>query len=282
MKRGMPMSHDKAVTENYRHGSLLQVIEGSLARLGKTVDTVTIDDLAPVDEFHIGGRLATENLVNQLKVSAASHVLDVGCGLGGAARFVASHHGCQVTGIDLLPEYIETGRAICHWLKLDRLVHLQQGSALALPFEDESFDGAYMLHVAMNIEDKIRLFREVARVLRPGSRFGVFDVMRNRPGQLAFPVPWASDESASHLATCEQYRQALTAAEFGVSEPCDHSEFALGSFKRLKARLDRQGEPPALGLHTLMGDSTSARVGNMIDNIAAGFLAPVEMIAWKG
>jgi cyclopropane fatty-acyl-phospholipid synthase-like methyltransferase len=69
--------------------------------MGKTTDTVTIDDLAPMDEFHIGGRKATEELVSQLQLAPADHVLDIGCGLGGAARFVASRHHCQVTGIDL-------------------------------------------------------------------------------------------------------------------------------------------------------------------------------------
>jgi ubiquinone/menaquinone biosynthesis C-methylase UbiE len=275
------MSHEKAVTDNYHHGNLLQAIEDALARLGKTVDTVTIDDLAPVDEFHIGGRLATENLVNQLGVSAESHVLDVGCGLGGASRFVASHHGSRVTGIDLTPEYIETGKVICHWLKLERRVTLQQGSALAMPFADESFDGAYMLHVAMNIEDKARLFTEVARVLKPGSRFGIYDVMRNQPGDLTYPVPWATEGSSSKLATCDQYRQALTAAGFQASEPCDRSEFALAFFKRLQARVEAGRERPALGLHTLMRESTPARVRNMIDNIAKGYIAPVELMGWK-
>ncbi len=55
------MSNDKAVSEHYTHGDLLKSILASIAKLGKTVDSVTIEDLAPVDEFHIGGRQATES-----------------------------------------------------------------------------------------------------------------------------------------------------------------------------------------------------------------------------
>jgi ubiquinone/menaquinone biosynthesis C-methylase UbiE len=66
-----------------------------------------------------------------------------------------------------------------------------------MPFPDRSFDGAYMLHVGMNIEDKEKLASEVARVLRPGSVFGIYDVMRTGPGELAYPVPWAARDLSS-------------------------------------------------------------------------------------
>ena len=78
-----------------------------------TKEQVTIEDLAPIDEFHIGGRLATDNLIDQLNFSAQGYVLDVGCGLGGAARYVATKYKNRVAGIDLTPEYIETGKVLC-------------------------------------------------------------------------------------------------------------------------------------------------------------------------
>lgn len=186
------MTSDKAVSEHYLHGNLLQAIQASITKLGKTVDDITIEDLAPVDEFHIGGRLATENLLDQLSFTEKHHILDVGCGLGGAARFVANKYNNQVTGIDLTQEYIETGNTLCTWVKLDKKVALQHGSATVMPFQNESFDGGYMLHVGMNIEDKELLFKEIYRVLRPGASFGVYDVMRNKTGELAYPVPWAT------------------------------------------------------------------------------------------
>ena len=104
---------------------------------------MTVDDLAPVDEFHIGGRQASEDFLSQLDLTSEKQVLDVGCGLGGAARFVASHYGCQVTGIDLTPEFIETGKVLCGWVGLDSRISLRQGSALEMPFADRAFDRAY-------------------------------------------------------------------------------------------------------------------------------------------
>jgi SAM-dependent methyltransferase len=275
------MSNDKAVSEHYMHGDLLNAIQSSLAKLGKTINDVTIEDLAPVDEFHIGGRPATENFLDQLNISQQDHILDVGCGLGGAARYVAKKYGNRVSGIDLTEEYIETGNALCTWVNLDKHIRLHQGSALSMPFQDESFDGAYMMHVAMNIEDKSQLFKEIYRVLRPGASFGVYDVMLNKDGELLYPVPWATEQSTSNLATPDGYKQALNNAGFEVSTENNRREFALDFFKKLRAKTEADGGPPPLGLHTLMQESTGIKIKNMIHNIVEDYLAPVELIAKK-
>ena len=133
------MTYESAVSEHYTHGKLLESIQAAVTKLGKTVDSVTIEDLAPVDEFHIGGRLATDNLLDQISFSENDHILDVGCGLGGAARYVANKLNNRVTGIDLTQEYIDVGNALCAWVGLDKQITLQQGSALSMPFDDEIF-----------------------------------------------------------------------------------------------------------------------------------------------
>ena len=143
------MSFDEAVSEHYTHGGLLEAIRASLAELGKTEHSVTVADLGPVDEFHIGGRAATENLLRQVDISADSHILDVGCGLGGASRFIADQYNNRVTGIDLTQEYIDVGNELDTWVGLENQVSLHQGSALDMPFENETFDGAIILHVGM-------------------------------------------------------------------------------------------------------------------------------------
>ncbi len=275
------MSTEKAVSDNYLHGDLLKAIQAAITKLGKTVDSVTIEDLAPVDEFHIGGRLATEEFLDQLELSEQDHILDVGCGLGGASRFVANKYKNQITGIDLTQEYIETGKVICSWVRLDKHITLQQGSALSMPFQDETFDGGYMMHVGMNIEDKAQLFSEIYRVLRPGSYFGVYDVMRQNDGELAYPVPWATDSSTSSLATPDQYRQALAGAGFEVAREKNRRDFALDFFEQLRAKTEAAGGPPPLGLHTLMQESTAEKIRNMIDNITKKYVAPVEIVAIK-
>ena len=275
------MSYDKSVSDHYLHGDLLNAIKAALPSLGKTTESVTIEDLAPVDEFHIGGRLATDNLINQLNFSEQDHILDVGCGLGGAARYVATNYKTRVTGIDLTPEYIETGKTLCGWLNLDRDIKLEQGSALAMPFEDNMFDGGYMLHVGMNIDDKALLFSEIYRVLKPGAFFGVYDVMRQNDGELIYPVPWATESSTSKLSTSDEYKRALSDAGFEDSNENNRRDFALEFFKKLRAKTEANGGPPPLGLHTLMKESTANKIKNMIDNIASDFIAPIEIIAQK-
>lgn len=275
----MPTQQD--VSQHYTHGDLVAAIRRGIEALGKTTDSVTVDDLAPVDEFHIGGRRASEDFLDQLELDGDRHALDIGCGLGGAARFAASRYGCQVTGIDLTPEYVETANEVCGWVGLAGRVRAQQGSALALPFADGSFDRAYMLHVGMNIADKAKLCSEVGRVLKGGSLFGIYDVMLTGDGELTYPVPWATTPSSSAVAPPGEYRDALEKAGFTVVAERNRREFALAFFDQLRARTAAAGGPPPLGLHILMGRNTPEKVQNMIANIASGKIAPVELIARK-
>jgi SAM-dependent methyltransferase len=275
------MATHAEVSKQYTHGNLIEAIRAGIATLGKTTGSITVDDLAPVDEFHIGGRKASENFLDQLHFSTKQHVLDVGCGLGGPARFVASRYQSRVTGIDLTNEYVETGKMLCEWVGLDHLISLHQCSALAMPFADETFDGAYMLHVGMNIEDKEKLCREVSRVLRPGSLFGIYDVMRTGAGDLKYPVPWAISADLSAVAGPEQYKKALLDTGFVVISERNLRDFALTFFDELRAKTASAAGPPPLGLHLLMGTSTPDKVQNMIDNISTGLVAPVEVIARK-
>jgi ubiquinone/menaquinone biosynthesis C-methylase UbiE len=269
------------VSKHYTHGDLIEAIRAGIVAQGKTPETITIDDLAPIDEFHIGGRKASEDFLDQLGLSTKMNVLDVGCGLGGAARFVASRYGSSVTGVDLTSEYVQAGNTICQWVQLDQRVSLQQGSAVALPFGDLTFDGAYMLHVGMNIADKEKLASELARVLRPGAIFGIYDVMRTGPGELAFPVPWAATPDLSAVAGPEQYKHALEKAGFRVTAERNRRDFALQFFADLRAKTAAAGGPPPLGLHVLMGRTTPEKIQNMVAKISQGVIAPVELIAHK-
>lgn len=275
------MSGEKAVSDHYTHGALLAAIRSGLEALGKTPETVSVEDLGPIDEFHIGGRKASEHFLGQLPLDAAAHALDVGCGLGGGARFAASRFGCRVTGIDLTAEFVETGQALCAWVSLEEQVSLQQGSALDLPFAPGAFDAAYMMHVGMNIADKARLCAEVARVLKPGGSFGVYDVMRTGEGELTFPVPWAETAATSAVDSPEIYREALAAAGLAVVAEETRRDFALAFFAEVAAKMAADGGPPPLGTHLLMGATRAEKVQNMVENVSAGRIAPVELIAKK-
>lgn len=275
------MADTSSVAGHYTHGQLLAAIEAGVAKLGKTTSSIAIDDLAPVDEFHIGGRQASQDFLDQLGLAPEHRVLDVGCGLGGPARFTGDRYGCRVSGIDLTAEYVETGRALCAWVGLDDKIELTHGSALDMPFTDGAFDFAYMMHVGMNIADKPALFAEVHRVLRPGGKFGIYDVMAQNDEAIDFPVPWATTPDTSALATPEAYGDALRSAGFAIEAERNRRDFALAFFEQLKARTAAAGGPPPLGLHVLMGETAPAKIGNMIANIEAGRIAPVELIAAK-
>ena len=143
------MVDENVVSEHYKHSQLLELIENGLKEIGKSKDSATVEDLAPVDEFHIGGRAATEHLMKQLAFNQSDKILDVGCGLGGASRFIAKTYQNSVTGIDLTDDYVTVGNTLSAWVGLNDSVSLHQGSALNMPFKEASFDGAYMLHVCL-------------------------------------------------------------------------------------------------------------------------------------
>jgi len=275
------MSIQQDVSNHYTHGSLTAAIRNGIESLGKTIDSVTVEDLAAVDEFHIGGRPASEHFFDQLDLTSDELILDVGCGLGGPARFAAYRYRCRDDGIDLTSEYVETGQTMCKWVRLEDRVSLHQGSALAMPFADGAFDGAYMLHVGMNIEDKAKLCSEVGRALRPGALFGIYDVMKTGDGALTFPVPWATTAATSFVAEPAQYRRALEAAGFTVIAELNRRDFAIAFFEQLRARTMAADGPPPLGLHVLMGRNTPDKIQNMSRNIFDGRIAPIELIARK-
>lgn len=275
------MTDDNATLAQYSHGSLLNTIESALIDLGKTTATTTISDLAAVDEFHIGGRQASEHFMAQLGFTDANKVLDVGCGLGGPARFVATRCDCKVTGIDLTKEFVDTGNELSQWLALSEKVRLLHGSALDIPFSPASFDGAYMMHVGMNISEKTKLFSEVARVLKSQSLFGIYDVMRDKPGELSYPLPWANDKQESFLATTTQYVNSLFSAGFEVLSLNVRREFALQFFEYTARSNQENGGPPLLSLHNLIQGDAGLKLKNLRSNIAKQLVGPVEIIARK-
>jgi ubiquinone/menaquinone biosynthesis C-methylase UbiE len=275
------MNKELEVSTHYEHGSLIKVIEDGFNREGKAPSDITLDDMSVIDEFHIGGRQASEEFLDQLQLEERSLVLDVGCGLGGPARFVASRFGCLVSGIDLTQEYVDTGNVLSNWVGLDKKVILQQGSAMALPFPDGQFDAAYMMHVGMNIADKKSLFSEVFNVLKPGGIFGIYDVMQVGSGEMEYPAPWAASENTSALASPQDYRTGLKEAGFNILATRERGDFAVEFFENIKRRMTEMTEEPLLGLHVLMGKDAKTKVANVLTSIKEGSIAPVELIAQR-
>jgi ubiquinone/menaquinone biosynthesis C-methylase UbiE len=272
------MSNEQSVSRHYTHGRLEQAILDALAASGKDPNSLTPSDLSAVDEFHIGGRPATVDLGAQLDLAPHMHVLDIGCGIGGSSRTVTQEYGCRVIGIDLTDEYVQVAGALSQRTGLADRVSYRQGSALALPFAAGTFDGAYMLHVGMNIADKAKLFSEVRRVLRPAALFGIYDVMREGAGEIRFPVPWAGSPEMSFVETAAAYRTLLAAAGFEVMKERSRRQFAIEFFRQLRARMAASGSP-TLGLQIVMGSTASEKVANMVSLLESGVISPTELIA---
>ena len=245
-----------------------------VAAIGSALDTAGLDrtalrpaDLAPVDEFHIRGRAATLEIIDALGLSAASRVLDLGSGLGGPARTLAELTGCTVTGVDLTPEFCEVAAALSEWTGLSERTRFEVGDATATGLPDATFDAALTVHVAMNIPDKAALYAEAFRVLRPGGRFVVYDVLQGEGGDVIYPVPWANDSSSSFLATPEDMRAMLPAAGFEVVSEVDSSDESLSWFRQMRARNEREGPPP-VSFATFLGEAFGQMAANQVANLA--------------
>lgn len=205
---------ERSVSDHYGWSGLMEKIEDEIRRHGIEPQEVTVAQLAPVDNYHwmrLGGTLA---LADAVAIRGEQRVLDVGGGIGGPARQLASRFGCNVTVLDVTPEYCLVGEKLTEWTGLSELVSLVQGSALDMPFEEGEFDVVWTQHAAMNIPDKPRLYSEIARVTRRGGRFAMFDVLAGPNQPLYFPVPWASDQSFSFLLSPEETRTLITEAGF--------------------------------------------------------------------
>ncbi|MEM8906043.1 MAG: class I SAM-dependent methyltransferase, partial [Actinomycetota bacterium] len=200
-------------------------------------------------------------------------VLDVGCGVGGPARAMAASVGCTVAGVDLTPSFVDAATTLSALTGHGDDTSFRVGDATALGAADGTYSAATMFHVGMNLPDKTAVFGEVHRVLRPGGRFAVYDIMRTGPGQLSYPLPWSASPATSHLATPDEYVMALTSAGFSVGAPVDHRELVAAALERTAAH------PPAVTLVHLMGPDFPTMIGNLAAAFQAGTVTPIRIVA---
>lgn len=257
------------VERHYGRGRILDSILAALKASGKDLARLQPQDLAPVDEFHIRGRAATVELARRAALDPGMRVLDVGCGLGGSARYLAAECQCQVTGIDLTREYVDTANALAELVGLAGRVGFRRANALEMPFDDASFDVVWTEHVQMNVADKRAFYREIGRVTRPGGVLLFHDVFQGRGGPVRYPVPWAEDPSIDFLVVPEDARAALESGGFDVRDWEDKSQASLEWFVAANDKLNASGPPP-LGIHLLLGDTAQSKFENNIRNLREG------------
>lgn len=275
------MAQDKRVADHYGREGLIEEIFAALRDAGKDVERLTPADLAPVDHFHGRGAEATADLADSLAgavdLGPGSRVADLGCGLGGPARYFADRFGCRVSGVDLTPEFCDISRRFNAATGLADRVEIRQGSVLDLPYDAESFDAAYTQNVSMNIADRLGFYREAYRVLKPGGVLALSEVCLGPGGDVLYPVPWAETAATSHLMNAEENRASLEGAGFTVLGAVDVSDRTLDSHDRARARAAREG-PPRLGIHLILGDRFKAMGRNTIRNVVERRTVPFEFL----
>jgi len=274
----IPAQVNAIVQAHYTRSDLGGVILAALEKAGKDLSRLTPEDLAPIDAFHIRGRTATLELARVAGVDSTKRVLDVGSGIGGTSRCLAREFGCHVTGIDLTDEYCRAAAMLSERVGLAELVDYRQGDATNLPFPDASFDIVWTEHVAMNIPDKPRLYREMQRVLKPGGTLAIYDILAGPGGPVIFPVPWARTTESSFLATPDELRVLLDEAGFKIAAWSDTTDAARVWFVALAEKIRKEGMPP-LGFHVLLGSDFQVMAQNQRHNLEEGRIVLVQVVA---
>jgi SAM-dependent methyltransferase len=268
---------ERDVAAHYAQGALRDTLFAELARRGANAEHLSRDELDGADEFHLGGNDATGAFALDANFAKDTKLIDIGSGLGGPARYFAQTRGADVTGIDLTEDYVALASELSEKTGLSGRTRFRQASALALPFEDGAFGGGYLIHVAMNIADKAKLFSEVRRVLQPGATFALYDPMRGNDSAIPYPMPWAESEATSFVETPERYRAFLEAAGFRIENVTNRRELVLDANREIRARVERGGALPLRNV--LIGPERKQRFVNVAAAVESGIIAPTQIIA---
>lgn len=253
--------------ENYynRH-HLFDTIIQAFEKAGIQQEQITPDAIAAVDAFHVRGIEVSRELAVKAAIQPGMRVLDIGCGIGGTCRMLAGEFGCEVTGIDITGEYIDTAQQLSVLTGFQNTTRFIHGDALHFSFTDHSFDIVLSEHVQMNIADKQSFYASVKRALAPNGRFIYYDVLRNNHSPILFPVPWASDASLSFLITSHELHNTLQQAGLQRTQVTDETQRGIDFFNHLLNRIAQKGLPAA-GVHLLMGDDAVEKLVNFHRNL---------------
>ena len=273
------MSTGHKVTGHYGRGSLLERLEAALAEDGADPARPSLEALAPYDQFHTRGLEATKEIADVLEVAPHHHLLDIGSGIGGPARYMHSRFGCRVTGIDLTAEFCDVAHHLTGRLGFGEAVRFEHGDALAMPFAEASFDGAYSMNVSMNIADKGAFYREVRRVLKAGGWLMLSEIAKGPGPEVDYPVPWAAGPEASFLSTPAETRAALEAAGFEVLGLRSTEKEALEFGARSRAIVARGEKPPHRAVILVHAGDARAAMRNTLRGVAEARIVPIEVLA---
>ena len=266
------------IERHYGRGDLLDRILTALDHAGHRGREFSPEILGPIEHLHTGGLAFTRDQAHRIGLDWSMRVLDLGCGIGGPARYLASTYDCDVVGVDVTAEFIDVARSLTEFSGLAGRVSFQCADAVCIPFEDGSFDAVFCQNLSMNVEDKARLFAEARRVLRPGGRFSSADHTQGPGGRPYYPTGWAGSDQDSFLVTPSEMRRLLEHSGFRILEWRDHSSDVLTAIKKSRAT-PVDCASGALGLHVVLGDDYPQRQENLRRGIAEGRLVYVSVLA---
>lgn len=269
-----------AIADHWGKGDVYGLIVSALNRMSKPLDGLTLEDLAPVDHFHARGFPATVELADRLPIKAGHRILDIGCGLGGPARYMARRFQCNVSGIDLTPPFVEAANKLTALVAMQDKVRVELGDGQHLPYRDSEFDGAYTQHVTMNVPDRPRFFAEAFRVLKPGAFFGLTEHGLGPKGQPHYPVPWSADGTGAYLVTPFETRALLEKCGFENLIVEDTGGKYVEGYKIAIDKAEKGALPP-LGIHLLLGETALQKMRNAARNIEEGRTYPIQVVCRK-
>jgi sarcosine/dimethylglycine N-methyltransferase len=224
---------------------------------------ISPERLAGLDHFHVRGAEATAELARLADVQAGWTVLDAGSGLGGPSRHLAARYGCHVEGIDLTPAFVEVAQLLAARTGAADRLSYAVGDVTALPFGAARFDLVWCEHVAMNIADRPRLYREFHRVLKPGAALAFYDVVAiDGAAEPQYPVPWSDTPATSFLQTRQATLEAVSASGFVIEAEQDVTQEALGWFQRTMS-----APPQGPSLAVVMGPRMAMMAANLARNL---------------
>jgi SAM-dependent methyltransferase len=274
------MTDAKAIADHWGRGDVYGLIMSAFNKMSKSLEGLTVEDLAPVDHFHARGFPATVELADRLPIKSDQHILDIGCGLGGPARYIAKRFHCTLSGIDITEPFVEAANKLTTLVRMEGQVKIRHGDGQRLPYPDSHFDGAYTQHVTMNVADRRKFFAEAYRVLKPGAFFALTEHGLGAKGNPHYPVPWSADGSVAYLVTPSETRAFLEETGFEDIVVEDTGAKYVAGYKVMIEKAERGALPP-LGIHILMGETALQKMRNAARNIEEGRTHPIQLICRK-
>jgi len=270
------MNYEEAINAQYGHSDLGKKILAILESEGLDTARLIQDVLAPIEELHLRGRTATMELAKEVNLDENLRVLDVGCGIGGPARTLASEFGCHITGLDLSKEYCRAAEIINNKVGLNNYIDIQQGNALDLPFDNEKFDVVFLQHVLMNIENKERLFSQLNRVLCPKGRLALYTICAGSITPTLFPVIWANNHDISFLLKASELRQLISNSGFRELSWKDDTKKIVEGIQHAKSK-PRSKNLHVINFNLIVAD-LSTKWRNIVRNLKEGRVVVIQGI----